>query len=249
MRATLVACAIAAVLVSIGEGQNTEGNLDRAYRFASGQPLQDFYEVATLMRLIVNLPKISAVDEQRTVNLRGTADQIGLADWLYQEMNRPGQPGQSLGTHEYRMGGDDVVRLFYVTRPGTIPEFQEMATAIRSVAEIRSVFTRNSQAMIALRATADKIAVAEWLFNELNQTPHSQNSGPREYRVGPNDIVRVFYLNQSLTTADFQKMGTSVRARTSISRTFAFNPARALILRGTVDQIALANQIIVEPTP
>jgi general secretion pathway protein D len=64
---------------------------------------------------------------------------------------------------------DDVVKVFYLTNTTSVQEFQEIATAIRTVAEIRRVFTYNAQRAMIVRDTADKVALAEKLVHDLDK--------------------------------------------------------------------------------
>ncbi|HEV2202393.1 MAG TPA: cohesin domain-containing protein [Bryobacteraceae bacterium] len=64
---------------------------------------------------------------------------------------------------------DDVVRVFYITNATSVQEFQEIATAIRTVAEIRRVFTYNAQRAMIVRDTVDKVALAEKLVHDLDK--------------------------------------------------------------------------------
>jgi general secretion pathway protein D len=64
---------------------------------------------------------------------------------------------------------DDVVKVFYITNATSVQEFQEIATAIRTVAEIRRVFTYNAQRAMVVRDTIDKVALAEKLVRDLDK--------------------------------------------------------------------------------
>ena len=64
---------------------------------------------------------------------------------------------------------DDVVKIFYVTNSTSVQEFQEIATAVRTVAEIRRVFTYNAQRAMIVRDTIDKVALAEKLVHDLDK--------------------------------------------------------------------------------
>ena len=48
-------------------------------------------------------------------------------------------------------------------------EFQEIATAIRTVADIRRVFTYTAQKAIVVRGTQDAVALAEKLVHDLDK--------------------------------------------------------------------------------
>ncbi len=64
---------------------------------------------------------------------------------------------------------DDVVKVFYIRNATSVQEFQEIATAIRTVAEIRRVFTYNAQRAMIVRDTIDKVALAEKLVQDLDK--------------------------------------------------------------------------------
>ena len=64
---------------------------------------------------------------------------------------------------------DNVVKVVYVQNATSIQEFQEIATAVRSLTEIRRVFTYNAQKAILMRATPDQIALAEKLIHDLDK--------------------------------------------------------------------------------
>jgi general secretion pathway protein D len=64
---------------------------------------------------------------------------------------------------------DDVVKVFYVTNATSVQEFQEIATAIRSLTEIRRVYTYNAQKAMLIRGTVDQMALAEKLIRDLDK--------------------------------------------------------------------------------
>jgi general secretion pathway protein D len=64
---------------------------------------------------------------------------------------------------------DEVVKVFYVTNVTSVQEFQEIATTIRTVAEIRRVFTYNAQKALIVRGTADQVALTEKLIHDLDK--------------------------------------------------------------------------------
>jgi general secretion pathway protein D len=64
---------------------------------------------------------------------------------------------------------DNVVKVFYVTNATSVQEFQEIATAVRTVVEVRKVFTYNSQKALIVRGTQDQVALAEALVHDLDK--------------------------------------------------------------------------------
>lgn len=70
---------------------------------------------------------------------------------------------------KHRDYDDEVVKVFYVTNVTSAQEFQEIATAIRSVADIRRVFTYNAQKALVVRGNADAVELAEKMVHDLDK--------------------------------------------------------------------------------
>lgn len=64
---------------------------------------------------------------------------------------------------------DYVVKVFYVKNATTVQELQEISTTVRSVTEIRRAFTYNAGNAILVRGTADQVALAEKLIQDLDK--------------------------------------------------------------------------------
>jgi hypothetical protein len=212
---------------------------------------QDLNEFATLVRTLSDIPDLSTDAAQKTMSVRGTPSQIAIAEFLFTELDRQTVPDSA--TQEFRVSSnsDDVVRLFFAPNTATVQQFQEIATTIRTIAEIRRVFTFNSLRALGVRATADQIAVTDFLIHELDQPADAKRVNSREIQMidtskYPATQVRVFYLPYTATVQQFQEVATMIRTVAEIRRVFTYNSARAMILRGTSDQMALAGWFIEE---
>jgi general secretion pathway protein D len=64
---------------------------------------------------------------------------------------------------------DNVVRVFYLSNLTTPQELQEISTVIRTVADIKKVFTYTSMSALIARGTPDQIMLAEKLVNDLDK--------------------------------------------------------------------------------
>jgi hypothetical protein len=112
---------------------------------------------------------------QRALTLHGTAAQIAVAEWLFNELDRPTNPQalaqESQVTHEYRVSasGDDLVRVFYPMRTETPRDVQEVAKLVRSTAGIRWLFIYNAPRVLAMRGRAEQIALADRLIKERDR--------------------------------------------------------------------------------
>src|SRR5262249_52916593 len=124
-------------------------------------------------------------------------------------------------------GGEDSVRVVHLRNAATVQDFQEIATATRTAALIKRVFTYNAGRIIVLRGTAGEVAMGEWLFKQLDQptgTP-KQHSSASEYRVPPsgNDVVRVFNVEHAAAIADFQNLATLFRTVAGLRQVYTYN--------------------------
>jgi len=198
----------------------------------------------------------------RAVTIRGTPDQAALAEFLFNEIDKPGvgldvsqRSGRS-ATYIYRPGGaDSVLKVFYLPNTKTVQDFQELATTVRMLTNTRRMFTYNAPRAVAARGTAEQIEVADWLFNELDNTPNPQEAtrpaegvGPLEYRPtgASDDVVRVYYLRHAQTVQRLQEIATQAQTLTRRRTALPYNPAQAVIVRGTSAEIALADRLITE---
>lgn len=229
----------------------TGENVVRLYYVNRATTVQSFQEVATAVRTVVEIRRIVTNNAQRAVAMRGTAEQMAMAEWLFNQMDKPAnEPVQHSASREYVIQDprdEGVTRVFFVANAATVQDFQEVATLMRTIAEIRRVFTYNGPRAIAVRGTAEQMAMVEWLFNELDKPSAltATQAGQAEYRVSGSrdDLVRVLYLPNTRTKEDFQKAAVQIRAATSIPKVFTYNTPRALALRGTVNQIRSAERM------
>ncbi len=64
---------------------------------------------------------------------------------------------------------DEVVKVFYITNATSVQEFQEIATAVRTVTEMRRVFTYNAQKALIVRGWKDQVDLCEKLVHDLDK--------------------------------------------------------------------------------
>jgi len=212
---------------------------------------QDLQEFATLVRTVADVPQLTVDSAQKSVSLRGTASQIAIAEFLFTELDRQTVPDSV--TQEFRVSNnaDDVVHIFFAPHTATVQDFQEVATTVRTIAEIRRVFTCNTPRALAVRGTADQVATTAFLIRELDQPADAKRADSREYQmIDPTNhgetAVRVFYLPYTSTVQQFQEVATVTRTIGEVRRIFTYNAPRAMIVRGTADQIAFTGWMVHE---
>jgi hypothetical protein len=238
-------------------------NVVRLFYLDRGQTVQQFQELATMVRTITEIRSVFAYNETKAMVFRGTADQIAMADWMIGDIEKSAAgPRPHSVSRQYLLPAsptptpnENITQVFYLANTPTVRDFQELATLMRTIAEIRRVFTYNTPRALAVRGTADQLAFANWLFNELDQPVHGgQGHESTIYTypvVGRDDgtTARVFYLQHAATEQEFQQIATAVRATVKIRRVFTWSEARAMALRGTTDQIETAERMLTELDP
>jgi hypothetical protein len=216
--------------------------------------VQDFQEAVNATRTITEIRRMFTYNDGRAVMARGTPAQIAMAEWLAHDLDQAtaprtsSQPSQSSGAHEYSIGKDDTMRVFYVANATTVQDLQEIANTARTIAEIRRIFTYNTPRAIAIRGTPDDLAIAEWLFGQLEKPLGSQSEFSGEYRLPgtADDVVRVFHLAHVMTGGELVQEATQIRTALEIRRVFVYTSQRAVAVRGTVSQLALAENMVRE---
>jgi hypothetical protein len=226
--------------------------LDRVLHFAHAESDRELQETATNIRGITEIPQVSIDAAQRTLTLHGTAAQIALAEWLLNQWDNsaPAQPPGNPAAHQYRLSSDDIVQVFHLAHAPTPPILQDMATDVRTIADIRRLFIYTASRVMIARGGVSQIALAEWLVNQLDQPANqaARSAGSHEYRLSGtiDDVVRVFYPANTGTPQGLQEMATDVRTIANIRRLFIYRESTALIVRGTAAEIALAEWLVTE---
>jgi len=122
------------------------------------------------------------------------------------------------------------------------------------------------QQAIALRGTADQVAMIEWLVNALDarqggppatgrrpsavypypEPPKLLSSGAKNPAWSPGDtVVRVFYLAHTETGPGMQELVNTIRTVADIPRLFPYSGAsKAVVLRASASQDAMAEWLL-----
>jgi hypothetical protein len=247
---------IGVLIACISHGQAAaEESLDRVFNFTHTGALQDRQEITTVVRSISEMRDVSIDAAHTALTLRGTPRQASIAEWLFKKLDIDTEPQAAAATNEFRPSSDDdAVRVFYLKHTGTPQDLQEISTVVRSMTEVRKLFTYASQRGITLRGTTAQMEFAGWLFKELDKPPNqpavtqqSPNSAPSEFPLfNGNEVARVFYLTHTDTPQALHEIASQVRSIAEIRRAFVINSQKAVAMRGTVAQIALADSLFRE---
>ena len=146
-------------------------------------------------------------------------------------------------------GGQDLERTFPLSNTATTQDLQELATVIRSTADIRQLAADAERKSITIHGNNDQIALMEWLLTSLDAPTGTVNLSKHKYRMPPGtdaNVVAVFSLTQVGTVQDLAEVGTVVRSMVEIPRLFVYSARKAMVARGTPEQIDLVEWLVRE---
>jgi hypothetical protein len=234
-------CCFLIALAATANAQTTE-----VFHFEHTPDTKSAQEMATAIRTVLDIPQAKVADDNppSTLTLGGTADQIKAAAWLFTQLDQA-PPAASMREYQLPAGTDNIVRIYYVTSAQTVQQFQEIGTAIRTIADIRRVYTYNPQKAIVARGDSDQMGFADWLLplmdRPLDAKPQHSISG--QYTIpDPHDegTSRIFYVGYATSIRDFQSLATSLRTIAQLRRVYSYNAAQAIAVRGTETQVTMA---------
>jgi hypothetical protein len=232
---------------------NNADDVVRVFYFKNASTQQTFQEIVTSVRTITECRRMTTLTMPRTLAMRGTADQIAASEWLVGELDKPAEVAKT-NTGVFKVMdteklGETDIRVFYLQYATTVLKFQEVATLIRTVEETRRLYMVNASKAIIVRATSDQVAAAAWLIQELGTpvTADRTSSAPYQQIPAYHDVetaLRVFYLKNLPSIEAFQGEMMQIRSQTKMRRVFGYNASMAMAVRGTAEQIAMAEQIL-----
>lgn len=122
---------------------------------------------------------------------------------------------------------------------------QEVATVLRTVANIQNLSIDSAAATITVTATPDDLATAGWIIHQLDQAVPA-NSAQYVMPGKSDDVMRVFHLNHISpdTPQQIQEILTVLRTVGDIQKVFNDTALSDLVIRGTANQLALADYIV-----
>jgi hypothetical protein len=232
---------------------NKEDDVVRVFILRNAPTVQAFQELATSIRTVAEIPKVFTFDTTRELAVRGTADQVAAAGWMVHELDQPADAKRADSpTHKMTdpgNHGETDARVFYLPFTSTIQQFQEAATLVRTVAEVRRVFTYNSPRALTVRGTTGQVALVDWMIQQLAKPANADTTASPVYTYDDfmhdrENIVRIFYVTDTPTVQAFQQVVTQIRTTTKMRRVFTYNASKAMAVRGTADQIAMAEQML-----
>jgi hypothetical protein len=238
------------IVIALAASSALAQQTDRVLHFTGGSSVEDFQEIAAVIHYITDIPQPRVDATEKSLSLQGTPGQVALAEWLFTNLDKPTNVSPGAAKNEYRVSdsADDVVRVFYLTNPEVPTGFQEIATSVRCLANIRQMFTYNDLRAVIFRGTSEQINLAEFLFAQMDKPGIPGSGASAEFKMdsGQEGLAQVFYLPNTKTVQDFQELVTLVRTVGQLRYAFSYNAPRAVGVRGSDEQVALAKWLFEE---
>jgi len=135
-------------------------------------------------------------------------------------------------------------RVLPFAQADTAQAMLEIATTLRSVADIQRLAWPSIKRTLTIDASPALGDLGEWMFKLLDT--RSPGAGSTEYTVPgrTDDVVRVFFVSQANGPRELQETCNAVRSIVEVQRAIAVTSVKALVARGIVWQIRLMEWLI-----
>ena len=208
---------------------------------------QEIQEVLTILRTVEDVQKVYNDTALSDLVVRGTANQLALADYIIKAVDVIPGTVTVAATPEFhyseRARPNDVVRVFYLSHTTSPQQMQEILTTLRTVADIQRVFNYTPLSALTIRGTASDLASCEFLIGKLDLPADAKSAPPAEFNIPGGNVIGVYYTS-NLSGKKLTAAVNLLRDSLQLTKTFMKTTPQTLIYRGTADQIAKAEQLI-----
>lgn len=235
----------------VGQYPGLTGPSDRVriFRLAHVNSAHSYNEVINAVRTIPEITRAFPYSSTWSIAVRGTQNQVDAAEWLAKQLDQPApSPGQPRAERQLHTSDshDPELRVLYFAHVAALPGRQEVTNALRVIPELTKVFPMNDIAAIAVRGSADRVRLAEWLFSQLDVAgppPAAKTSTVQPVTPG-TDVAQIFFLPPAATAQSFRETVNSVRTAAQSTRVFPCASSNAVVFRGSPQQLAQAASIL-----
>jgi len=164
-------------------------------------------------------------------------------------------PGKAPATREmaYQEAAAPLAQIFYLREVNNARDLQEFVNALRSMVDIQRCFPMFPQRAIVMRGMPEQVKAADWLLGVLDVPTVGRDSTGPDYRLTEPAwdrrsglVMRVTQLSRLETPQAIQEVVNATRSMSDLQRVFPIQSRKMLVMRGSEEQIALANWLIQE---
>jgi type II secretory pathway component GspD/PulD (secretin) len=224
----------------------------RIYRPSYVQKPQEYQEVVNAVRTVPGITRAFPFTDPNAIVLRAEVNQMAAADWLIQQLDQPGitptqRASQTFQTNIAQMPEMAVIYLSNISEPQA---FQELVNAIRVIPQLTKVFPDTTKRAITIGGTADRVTLAQWLAAQLDKSVPLSAAQVTPAQAAPSgESAEIFFMPGTVSEDSFKQTVTTVRGAIESKGTFPCISTRALVVRGTPQQLAQAGQIVAQASP
>jgi len=224
----------------------------RVFHFAQARTPAQVQQIINVVRTTLDINRLYPVMGPGLLVVRGTADQVSLAEWLVSQLDvakpTPGAPEQARQLPGVR---DPEIRLVHLAHTATPVALQELTNILRTITDANRVFPVQVVNVLVFRSTADQVALADWLVSQLDQPAGQQGPAPHQQELAAawarsDSEARVFYLTHDRNAQGLQDLVNAVRQTAKTPRIYPCAQAQAVAFRGSAGQVAQAAGLIAE---
>jgi len=233
-----------------------KGETVRIFRMAAGTTNANLTAMVTAIRTVADVQRLFPFESQQAIIGRAPLEEMETADWMVRQLapadgkmltgNSPVYPWKG---YQRPDSEEEAVRIFRMSPDTTNASLTAMVTAIRTVADVQRLFPMEYGKAIVARATAGRLALAEWMVHELDQPSHAipfveTRFSPPDRDDPTQSVVRVFYV--AGTNDQVAKLIVNIRTTANVARSFPYisSGQSAIVLRGRADQMATVESMV-----
>jgi hypothetical protein len=149
-----------------------------------------------------------------------------------------------LGLFAFAAWGQTADRALYFAHLDTAQAIQEFDSMMRSISDVREVSVDVAKRSLTVNGTADQIAAAAWLTAELDKPGGATGTRDFPFNEPKAPLAQVVYLSRVHDARDLQEIVNAVRAVVDLQRLFPMNQQKAIVMRGTAEQVKAADWLL-----
>ena len=235
-RVTVTAAVLA--FASAVLGQTTS----RTFHLTNVPTVAGLRELGVILRTL-DTQSILVDEANQDISVSGTADELALAGWLVQQLDVQNPPPTSPA---YTVaGGNDTVRILYLSHTTAQVPLNELVTTLRTVGDIQRIFTYSPLHAVAIRTTVAQAQLAQWMVQQLDVPSDKPESGGRFDLSTPgrgSEIVEVVYLAHPLQGAGLNEIVTTIRTVADVQKIFTHSSTpQGIVFRSDASHVQLAD--------
>lgn len=255
------------VTMDLYPGTAEDASSVAVFRLPKTEPPQTYQELVNAARTIPELTDLYPVgfamsrgaSQAQAIVARGTSQKLRMAEWFLQQLESGG-PGSTAATARFpTMGNPEAMkqhpemfpdhieaRVLFTREKLPVQQFQEIVNAIRTIPELTKVFPSTGKAAVAFDGDPDRVALAEWIFQQLDRTAPEPSAGSPTHAAPSGDTAQIFFMPGSLSEDNFRSAVIRIRTSAGLSHVFPCTETRAVVVRGTAAKLEQASTIVKE---